>query len=387
MIKTFVASTVEVDDISIAVEEILSQIKPETNLLENSVGIISCHYEFVESGVVEAVCDALPFDIAGTISWIMSAGEETDTFLMTLMVLTSDDVEFDTVLTPSLNDAPGKVIEESYKDVTAERNTKPALVFSFAPFMPLNSGDEYVDIITKASGGVPVFGTLAIDDNPDFKNAFMIYNGQPYRDRMAMILCYGNINPKFYTANISNEKVLDKTGIITKSDGHVIMEVNGRPIDAFFEDLGLIKASETYSALSTMPFMLDYNDGTPKVSKIFIMLTPERYALCAGAVPEGCTLQIATPDKSDILLTTKKATEQILKDAENASGLLIYSCVSRSMTLGVEQLGEAQLVSNLATNKLPHMMLCSGGEICPTQIENGIATNRFHNNAFIACLF
>jgi hypothetical protein len=387
MIKTFVASTAEVDDADVAVEDILSQINLDGGLLKNSVGIISCHYEFIESGIIEAVCDALPFDLSGTISWMLSTQDNTDTFLMTIMVLTSDDVEFDTVLTPSLNEEPGRVIAESYQAATADRSDKPKLILAFAPFMPLNSGDEYVDVITKASGGVPCFGTIAIDDTIDFSKCFMLHNGQRYPDRMAMVLIYGNISPKFYVTNIAHERALNEVAIVTKSAGHVIMEVNGRPIHEFFENLGLTKATENTYAMTSLPLLLDYNDGTPKVSKIFVTLTPERYALCAGAVPEGSTLQLTPTDRNDVMLTAERAVEQILQEMENASGLLIYSCVARSMTLGGDQFDEMRLVSEKTGGKLPYMMMCSGGEICPTQIFDGVATNRFHNNAFIACLF
>ena len=389
MIKTFVASTTEIDDAEAAVEDILSQLNPESGLLANSVGIISCHYEFVNSGIVEAVCAALPFDLAGTISCMMSVENNTDTFLMTIMVITgdSDDVKFVTTLTPPLNEKAGQVVAESYKAIASQRQDKPGLIFAFAPFMPLNSGDEYVDVISEASGGVPCFGTLAIDDTMDFSNCFMLYNGQHYSDRMAMILVYGNISPKFYVANISDEKAFDKSAIVTKSAGHVIMELNGRPVDKFFEDLGLEKISETHYAMSSLPFLLDYKDGTPKVSKVFISLTPERYALCAGAVPEGCSLQVVPSDRADVMLTAGQAAEQILEDIQNASGLLVYSCVARSITLGGDQYDEMHLINEKVGGKVPYMMMCSGGEICPSQAQGGVATNRFHNNAFIACLF
>jgi hypothetical protein len=33
------------------------------------------------------------------------------------------------------------------------------------------------------------------------------------------------------------------------------------------------------------------------------------------------------------------------------------------------------------------MMAYSGGETCPTQVSDDKAINRFHNNAFVACVF
>ena len=385
MIKTFVASTSEVDDIKLAVEEIKSKLKPESSLLKNTIGIIACHYEFVFTGVLKNVCKELPFDIVGTISPGQSVTDEYGTLLFTIMVLTSDDVEFVRVLTPSLMKEPGRVIMESYK-AAAVRAEKPALLFSVAPFMIQNSGDEYVNVLSKVSGGVPCFGTLAVDDTMEFENCFILSDGEHFSDRMALVLFYGELNPKFFVASISPSRVLGKNALVTKSDGHILMEVNGRPVSEYFEDLGLTKASETQYALSSLPFLLDYNDGTPKVSKIFVTLTPEKYALCAGAIPEGSTLQIASTDKKDVLLTTSEAVALLLKEINKASGLLIYSCIARGMVLGSEQFKEMEYIRQTVGETVPFMMVFSGGEICPTQVSEGKAINRFHNNAFVACL-
>lgn len=387
MIKTLTACTGEIDDAQAAVEEITEQLQLAANQKKNAVGIIACHYDFVLSGVAKAVCEALPFDVVGTITTSQAVEEEAGTLLLTLMVLTSDDVRFATALTPSLLEEPGKKIAETYKEAAAAEAEKPGLVFAFAPFMVQNSGDEYVNVLTEVSGGVPCFGTLAVDDTTDFHNCFLVHNGAHYADRMGMVLLFGNVEPKFYIATISPGKILDKSALVTKSAGHILMEVNDRPVVEYFEDLGLTKASETSYAMTSLPFMMDYNDGTPPVSKVFIGLTPEKYAICAGAMPEGATLYIGVFDKNDVLLTTGEAVNKALADIQNASGLLIYSCISRNMSMGSDLLAELDMIRERSRDRLPFMMAYSGGEICPTQVSDNKAINRFHNNAFVACVF
>ncbi|MDR2558295.1 MAG: hypothetical protein LBC86_01940, partial [Oscillospiraceae bacterium] len=323
MIKTMVAHITELDDEKLACEQLNSRLNLDGKLMKNTIGIVTCHYEFIHSGVYKAVCNALPFDVVGTISSAQSAPNESGSFLLVLMVMTSDDVEFDKIITPSLLNEPGKIIAESYK--SACRAEKPALILPFAPFILQNCGDEYINVITEVSGGVPCFGTLSVDDTLEFENCFMLENGEHYSDRMALILIYGDIKPKFFIANISESRLLEKSADVTKSAGHVLMEVNERPVINYLEDMGLVEASTSQYAMSSLPFLLDYNDGTPKVSKIFVMLTPEKYAICAGAMPEGSTLYMAVTDKDDIILTTEEAIERILKEIDGASMLLAYS--------------------------------------------------------------
>jgi len=384
MIRTLTAYTTELDDEKSAIEQIISRLGSIDGLMKNTIGILACHYEFVLSGIYKAVCEALPFEVFGTISSAQSVPGESGPLLMTLTVMTSDDVEFVGTVTPSLMTEPGRVVADGYKAVC--RAEKPALVLMFAPFILQNCGDDYVNVLSEASGGAPCFGTLAVDDTLDFSNCFMLANGEHYRDRMAMILVYGDIHPRFFVANISKSRILEKKAVVTKSAGSVLMEVNGRPVIDFFKDLGLVQASETQYAMSNLPFLLDYNDGTPRVSKIFVALSPEKYAICAGAMPQGSTLYMTVADKDDVMLTTGEAVDIILKDIDKSSVLLVYSCISRSMTLGAEQFREMELISQKIGGKLPFMTANSGGEICPTQISEGKAINRFHNNAFIACL-
>ena len=384
MIKTLVANTTELDDEVLAVEQILSQLNLEDNLMKNTIGIMTCHYEFIISDVYKAVCEALPFEIVGTISSTQAVADNAAVLLMTLMVMTSDDVEFVKALTPSLLENPAQVIADSY--IAASKGAKPALILAYAPFIMQNCGDDYVTALTEASGNVPVFGTLAVDDTLDFANCFLLADCDHHRDKMAMVLIYGDVNPKFYIANISDHKVLDKSAVITKSMGSVLMEVNEHPVIEYFSDIKLLDAAGKQYAMSSLPFLLDYNDGTPRTSKVFIILTPEKYAICNGAMPEGSTLYMATSDTNDIMLTTGDAVDKILESVEDASLLLCYSCIGRSMTLGAEQFKEIDLVTDKIGGKLPFLMAYSGGEICPTQVAEGKAINRFHNNAFIACV-
>jgi hypothetical protein len=389
MIRTLTAYTENIDDPGAAAEEIRAQLDKGEGLLKNSVGIIACHYEFVHSGTAKAICKDLPFDVAGTISSAQALNNAVDkvhgTLFLTLLVLTSDHVSFKTGISASLKSEPGKQIEECYRSLAG--GSRPSLIFAFGPFMVENSGDEYVNVLSGVSQGAPCFGTLAVDDTTDFKECYMMYRGEHYRDRMSLILCYGDINPKFYLASISENKLLDKAALITSAEGHILKGVNGKPVVEYFEDLGLTKASETSYAMTSLPFMLDYGDGTPMVSKVFIGLNEEKHAICAGVMPEGSTLYIGVFDKADVLLTTGNLIKRALAETPHPSVVIVYSCISRNMSLGSDIFAEVELVQKETAGKITTLMAYSGGEICPTQINETVAINRFHNNAIILCVF
>jgi hypothetical protein len=104
-------------------------------------------------------------------------------------------------------------------------------------------------------------------------------------------------------------------------------------------------------------------------------------------MPEGATLYLGVFDKADVLLTTREAVQTALSKNPAPSGMLIYSCISRNMCLGSDLFAELELVQQVAGKKASLMMAYSGGEICPTRMNESSAINRFHNNAFILCIF
>ena len=386
--KTMVAYTNEIDDAETAIREITGQLDLAADLLAHSIGIIACHYEFVYSGIAKALCDALPFDVAGTVVTAHAVREASDTSMLTLTILTSDDVEFVSQMTSPLGTDPGSAVEKAYREIASQRNDTPALILAFAPFLMNNAGDEYVEVFTKISGGVPCFGSVSIDESETLEHSFLIFNGKPYADRIAMILLYGDLHPHFLTATISPGKILDKTALITKSEGNILQEVNGRPVEEYFESLGLADASTVQYGMASIPFMLDYGDGTPPISKVFVSRTPEKYAVCTGIVPEGATLRVGVFDKQDVLFTTGEALTRLLEMLPDldASCVLVYSCVARGMTLGLDSLAEFELIRNKLGTALPFVAADSGGEICPSMVGEGKSVTRFHNNTFIACI-
>ena len=386
MIKTYIAYTAEIDDVDDAVAGILAQLDLENGLRANSIGIIACHYDFVFSGVVKALSEALPFDVVGAVTMIQAVPQKVGFGFLSLMVLTSDTVTFTTALTPPLGSNPCDNIESTYREAAGRTAETPALIMPFAPVVLGHIGDDYINTLTQISGGVPCFGTLGVDDTDALGNSFLIFNGAHYSDRMGLVLVCSPTPPMLFSATISPQKISQLNSLVTKSEGCVLIEVNGRPVGDFFESLGIPSSAQSQYAMVTLPFMLNFNDGTPPVSRIFMARTPEGYAVSTGLIPERATINVGVFDKEDVLCTAGKVTKAILEQAKSHSCLLIYSCMARSFSLAGDSLSEGALVREMVGDRLPFMMAYSGGEICPSLTDDNRLINRYHSNTFIACL-
>jgi hypothetical protein len=409
---SYVVSTSEIDDIEQAVEEITSQL-PLNDLKASTLGIIACHYEFTLTGAVEAICEALPFTVVGTITSAQATKGVFGSLELVLTVLSSDTVTFSAALSEPLSvDSDAAIdaaIDATYAQAAAaggmdcdlnatrsnangsDANTtiNPDLIFIHAPFMPTNSADDYLARINMISNNTPLFGTLAVDDTADFKYCYLIYDGKTYNDRMALTLIKG-VAPRFYCANVSPNQIIGNSVVVTKSAGQLLIGVNDRPVFDYLNDLGLVKAAKQSYAMSSLPFMLDYGDGTPLISRVLVTMIPDGSVILTGSAPEGTQISISAFDKDEVLSTTALAIDDALLDVKSKpapSFMLVYSCISRSMALGVERFIELEQVQSQVGDTLPLMMAYSGGEFCPLGSKDSVMTNRFHNNTLVVCTF
>ncbi|ULQ59834.1 hypothetical protein K7I13_00275 [Brucepastera parasyntrophica] len=197
MIKTLTACTNEIDDVDLAVSEILDQLDLKNNQCKNSVGILTCYSEFIDTGVVKALCEKLPFDVAGTTT-IGNAGSSVfGQMMLCVSVLTSDDVSFSTVVSDSIVNEQMEPLSRAYAEAASAADKKPAMLITFAPLVRHVAGDHIVSVLNSISGNVPNFGTVALDHNIDYHDAQTIYNGEAFKDRLVLILVFGDINPRF----------------------------------------------------------------------------------------------------------------------------------------------------------------------------------------------
>lgn len=380
--KTLVGHTMEIDDVEAAVAEILQALDLEHTLRKNAVGFLTCYSEFIESGVVAALCERLPFDVVGTTTLSSAVPGEYGQLMLTINVLTSDDVRFATGVTTSLAGEQVGPLTEAYTRALSALDGKPAMMVGYLALML--SGDEIIDMLDKITGGVPIFGTVAVDHTKDYATAYTIHNGKAYNDAFAFVLLEGNVEPTFYVASIPAEKIRRQQAIITGSQSNVLTEVNGMPVLDYLQTIGLAKGGQI-EGLNAIPFVIEHNDGTAPIVRAIFAITPEGAAVCGGAMPVGATLSIGSIDYDDVTQTTAAMLKAALASGKR-TGLQMFSCIGRNLSLGMEPDAEMEIVVSTLGSQIPFQFCYSGGELCPVYDEAGRPVNRFHNDTIVACI-
>jgi len=382
MLKCASVFTYEIDNPEAALNEIKAQLSQKITFLDNTVGIIMCNPEFTTSVVLKHICEGLPFEVAGITSASQAVNNEAGDMILTIFVMTSDDVRFRTGVTDSISDNLYETVKSSY-DKASKGETEPVkLALLFPPYIiDKYSGDAYVRVWNEIIPGTPIFGTLAADDTLEFNGCETIYKGLNKKDVMPFILCYGNINPRFLIATLPENTSLSLNGMVTKSKNNFVYEVNDTNARMFFTGSGLP------DNVSAFPLMINQtgnenDDKVPVIRELFSYSGDT--AIFGGDVGEGSTFLLLDFDPESIKWTSRCEIEKI-NALSDANGAILFSCASRRMVLlGVnDDYAELQIAKDTIKKEIPFMLGYSGGEICPVINNQGILNNRFHNYSMI----
>jgi hypothetical protein len=384
MIKVLTACTTELDDVALAVAEILEQLDLSHNLRRHSVGIVACYQEFLEIGILGALRENLPFDVVGANTLVSACPHGAGQMQFSLMVITSDEVTFVTGISDPLENGQEPVLEKLYTQIAARQPAAPALILSYAPVSAHFNADGFVAQLTHLSGGqVPIFGTLAADYASSMRTPRVIFNGEVYDDRLAIIAISGDIHPEFRLVSLNKSKILKRKATVTASEGSILKEINEMPASQYLSSLGLIKEGKV--PINAIPLVVQRTPEVPPVVRALTKCSEEGHAFLAGDAPVGSTLSIGSIDRDDVISTASQFPDQI--ELEQYHCALIASCVVRNFVLGLDNMDEVALIQSHIGDKIPYLFSYSSGEICPARMPDGQWFNCYNNMAIMCCVF
>lgn len=387
MLKCACLCTFELDHPELALGEIKTQLEQELVLQKYSIGIVMCHPEFIPSGIVRHLSDNLPFPIVGATTSSQCVNDHVGNLVLTIFVMTSDDIQFFTGATDPVDEDVEGPVKTAFAKVLPESVPSPKLAIVFPPLILKYPGEVYIRACEQVTPGVPIFGTIAIDDSISFEDSQTIFSGESYKNSMTFVLCCGNINPRFLIGTLPLDNALPFISTVTKSNGPFVHEINDINAYKYFKSIGSTDSGTLAENYRFIPFAIhqrkrtDY-DGIPVIRGV-ATFTEEGVAIFRGDVDEGSTFTILTNDGQDVLESSRQQAERI-NQMEDVAGVLIFSCIARQMsTMYPDPVAELRLVKDTISPSIPFMMGYAGGEICPTSIKNGIPVNRFHNSSLI----
>jgi len=391
MIKAASLFTFEADE-DLACKELKEQLSEKLTLKKNTVGIVQCNHEFIEAGVIKRFYEETGIPLCGGTTIATATSSEASSLILSMLVLTSDDVDFTVSHTDGFAGDYQGAIKRSLGAAFDNSQKKPGLAMVFLPLIESISGDYFVDAIEAACGKMPIFGTTLLDDSfPDFSQCLAIYNDKALSYEMSYVLFCGEVTPRFLVAAVPPKIDITESGArITKAKGNIVYELNNMTAGEYMENIGLLaKGTAFKDALNLLlPFLvtIDGADDTRPFVRSLLHVLADGSAIFTGEMYEGAEVAFGSNNSDDIMAATTEAVT-LAAGEKDINAALIFSCISRQLVIGFDSMKELKQIQNILPESLPYIASFSGGEFSPTSVDSeNIAQNRYHNYSLIICL-
>jgi hypothetical protein len=363
-----------------AIAEVLEQCAATLAGDLPNAGLLICAIDFDHIQILESIHTAYPGiqlvggTSVGEMSSVMGFQEDS----MILMLFCSDDIEIKAGVGRNLSQDEIAATRQAVAQATADLTQPVRLCLTIAEGLGCNASALIRGLVTQLGTTVPIYGGLAGDDWK-FNKTYQFFGTEVLTDAVPILLFSGNLFLSFGIA--TGQRPVGKQGIVTKSQGSTVYEIDGKPALDFYryyfgDFQATWAASLSVCESHTGPSYLRSPNGEDRqIGSINYFAN----------IPEKAAIQLTQTTETDILNSVDESLQNAIRSypGKQPAAAFIVSCASRLKQLGTLAREEQQSVDNCFGNKIPSMGFYSLGEISPFYIE-GISY--FHNETFLTLL-
>ena len=288
-----------------------------------------------------------------------------------VMAIASDQMNFYTGLGKGVKQGAREAGRAVAKEVK-EKAKEPLKAFIMFPDVLTGNGADIVRGVLDVLGEhFPVVGGAAGDD-------FLFQKTYEYRDDEVVSGAVGGVGlaGKFSMgAGVRHGWI--PIGVpmkVTKSEGSVVHELDGRPALSIYEDYFGEKAGDlrkeplarmaiTYPLGIKLPGMEEYLIRDP------ITVDEKGAITCAAEIPEGSEIRLMIGSKEKAVEAAQDAARKLMKDFEVEKSrpkfVLMFNCIAREKLFGQKANDEIQAVMEIIGEDVPLLGFYTYGEQAP----------------------
>lgn len=309
-----------------------------------------------------------------------------DTVLDNSVVLTAIEFEKSSILVKRSNvndfNNDDEKLGKSLMDEFPRENLKHVFVISEGSTVNGSALIAGIEHLGNTSFGLS--GGLCGDDDR-FERTLASYNENPKEGEIIAIGFYGE-TLEITSSNYGGWTTFGPERIITKSDGNVLYELDGKPaLDLYKTYLG-DKAKELPKSALLYPLSVKATqDSEALVRTILNIDEVENTMTLAGDVPEGARVQLMMSSVDDIANGAFHAAELAMNDRKNLPELaLLISCIGRKLVMDQRTEEEIEEVKAVIGDNTVIGGFYSYGEMAPF---SGQDSCKLHNQTMTLTLF
>ncbi|NQU72450.1 MAG: FIST C-terminal domain-containing protein [Rhodospirillales bacterium] len=363
-------------------EDLLDQCRDELGDRVPQAAILYCTIDLEHDQLVQGIDDAWPgIALVGCTTdgeFSSRIGYREDS--AALILLGSDTVEITAGLGRDVSKDITAACVQAIASATSGIAKPPALCITL-PESLTTSGQQIVEALGQGLGpNVPVVGATAGD-------SFLLtgthqFSGREVCSDSVPILLFSG--PLLYSVAVaSGWKPMGEPGLVTRSAGTVVHEIDGLPaIDFYRQRLG-------EQAVPGPEIPLALLDGQGAVE--CLRATAAEYVQGTGAITflgdvrEGAMVQITVANRSAILNGCEESISKAFAGyphGKTPAAALVFSCAARKLLLGTHTSEEIGIVQSVIGAQVPVCGFYGYGEIGPR--DNDDPASKYHNETFVS---
>ncbi len=367
-----------------ALDEIVTQCRDKLGDRLPKAGILFSAVDLEHDQILEGIDDAWPgieligCTTDGEISSELGFREDS----ITLVLFGSDTIEFAAGLGRDVSkDIPAAC--RGAVEMARAKSDLPTAICITLPESMTTSAQRIVETLGQnLDANVPVIGATAADSFR-LEATHQFCGREMCSDAVPVLLLSG---PLVYSVAVeSGWEPVGEPGLVTRSEGTALHEIDGRPaLDFYRRFLG-----ETAAPTPECPLaILDEQGEVECLRATGGVVDADTGAITYLAeVPEGTMVQITVADRGAILAGCTASIEKAFADyphGKTPDAALFFSCAARKLLLGTRTTEEFAIIESVIGKDIPVCGFYGYGEIGPRDTND--ETSKFHNETFVSLI-
>jgi hypothetical protein len=240
-------------------------------------------------------------------------------------------------------------------------------VFVLSDGLHVNGSSLVAGLAQNLAGGVAISGGLA-GDGSRFERTWVLDGARPVKEHVAAVGFYGD-RLRLGHGHDGGWSDFGPERRITRSEGHVLYELDGRPaLDLYKQYLGERAAGLPGTAL-LFPLSLKRDGGGEPLVRTILGVDEQRKSMTfAGDMPQGGIARLMRASSEQLIVSAGQAVARATRGLRRDEAPLVISvsCVGRRLVLGERTDEEVETVVEGAPCRAGHVGFYSYGEISPS---------------------
>ena len=350
--------------------------------------IVFASSEYDQTALVESIAEAAS---GALVIGCSDAGEITSEGSnkggVAVMALSADNIDFIPGFGGNIADGARMAGKRLAEDINKKAEGKISAYLVLSDVLKGNGADIVRGIQDVAGKNAFIIGGAAGDDF-QFKETFVYLDGKAYSSSLIGVGLSGD-----FSMGVGVRHGWTPIGIpkkVTKSNGAVLEELDGKPAISIYEENFGKRAQELREEplavmAITYPLGMKIEENDELLIRDPITVDEFGAITCAAEIPEGTMIQMMIGSKDEAISAAKVAAKTALDklDGKTPKLAIMFNCIARSKLFGRHADEEIKVIRSIIGENVPLIGFYTYGELAPFNTDEAKRFSCFHNETAV----